>query len=88
MWRKWEDQERLTLASAPTCHFVKVLVVDDDAFAHLLEIHAVQVCGHSIPGGPDRVGRDIFLLFPWVTESQLDKEAVCTAARSVKLWYL
>lgn len=63
-----------------TCRFVEVLVVYDDAFTHLLEIHAVQISGHSVPAGPDGARRGISLLLPWVTESQLEAvEAVWAA---------
>lgn len=46
-----------------TCCYVKVLVVYDDAFSHLLKIHVVLVSGLSDPGGLDWAWRDIFLLF-------------------------
>lgn len=76
-------------APAPTCHFVKVLVVYDDTFSHLLEIHVIQVCGHSVPGGLDWACRGISLLFPWVTKSQSEAaEAVWAAVCSGKPWYL
>lgn len=47
------EPERLTHAHIPTCHFIKVLVVDYDAFAHLLKIHVVLIRRHSVPGGLD-----------------------------------
>lgn len=72
-----------------TCHFVEVLVIYDDTFAHLLEIHAVLEIGHSVPGGLDGVHRSIFLLFPWVTESQSEAvEAVWAAVYPGKPRYL
>lgn len=74
---------------APTCRFVEVLVIYDDAFAHLLEIHAVQVSGHSVPGGLDGTHSGIFLLFPWITDGQLEAvEAVWAAVYSGKPRYL
>lgn len=38
---------------APTCYSVEVLVVYDDAFAHLLKIHVILIRRHSVPGGVD-----------------------------------
>lgn len=51
-----------TQATAPTCHFVEVLVVDDDAFPHLLKIHVVLIRRHAVPGDPDRARGTIFIL--------------------------
>lgn len=42
-----------SVSNAHTCHFIKVLVVYYDAFAHLLKIHVVLICRHSVPGGLD-----------------------------------
>lgn len=42
-----------SVSNTHTCHFIKVLVVDYDAFAHLLKIHVVLIRRHSVPGGLD-----------------------------------
>lgn len=45
-----------------TCRSVKVLVVYYDASAHLLKIHVILICRHSVPGGLDGFPRASFLL--------------------------
>lgn len=39
------------IPDAHTCDFIEVLVVYDDALAHLVKIHVVLVRRHLVPGG-------------------------------------
>jgi hypothetical protein len=40
-WRKWRGEELRPIA--PTCRFVKVLIVYDDAFSQVGEVHVVLI---------------------------------------------